>query len=188
MDSIGKTNPDGEEGVKRPEKAVLEVESVERSVSQAAMEEINLDRARSCPGESNGCRSTGMGRQSTTPKNGFPGKKYLEKIRKVFVKFTKFVGPGFLVSVAYIDPGNYATDVQGGASFKYRLLFVVFISNIIAVFLQSLCVKLGTVTGMNLAENCKAHMPWYLNLFFYFFAEAAIIATDIAEVRTSWMS
>jgi metal iron transporter len=55
-------------------------------------------------------------------------------------------------------------------------------SNIIAIFLQSLCAKLGTVTGMNLAENCRKNMPWWLNYILYFFAEAAIIATDIAEV------
>jgi metal iron transporter len=121
--------------------------------------------------------------------------------RKLF-KFAKFVGPGFLVSVAYIDPGtfvafesstwsidayylvgNYATDVAAGASYRYRLLFVVLLSNIFAIFLQSLCIKLGSVTGMNLAENCKAHLPPWLNYVLYFFAEAAIIATDIAEVR-----
>jgi metal iron transporter len=111
-------------------------------------------------------------------------KRILLRVRNFIVKFPKFVGPGFLVSVAYIDPGNYATDVAAGASFRYQLLFVVLLSNLIAVFLQSLCVKLGTVTGMDLAQNCKAHLPWYLNYFFYFFAEAAIIATDIAEVST----
>ncbi|KAF1363086.1 natural resistance-associated macrophage protein [Lizonia empirigonia] len=101
---------------------------------------------------------------------------------EVIRKYLKFVGPGFMVAVAYIDPGNYATDVAAGASFAFKLLFVVLMSNIFAIFLQSLCIKLGSVTGMNLAENCKAHLPPWLNYILYFFAESAIIATDIAEV------
>jgi metal iron transporter len=101
---------------------------------------------------------------------------------KEIVKFSKFVGPGFLVAVAYIDPGNYSTDVAAGATYKFRLLFIVLLSNLFAIFLQSLCVKLGSVTGLNLAENCKAHLPGWLNIVLYLFAEAAIIATDIAEV------
>jgi metal iron transporter len=80
--------------------------------------------------------------------------------------------------------GNYATDVAAGATFRFRLLFMILLSNIFAIFLQSLCIKLGTVTGMNLAENCKAHLPLWLNYVLYVFAEAAIIATDIAEVCT----
>ncbi|KIW02034.1 uncharacterized protein PV09_06537 [Verruconis gallopava] len=103
-------------------------------------------------------------------------------MRRKLVKYTKFIGPGFMVSVAYIDPGNYATDVAAGASFRFRLLFMILLSNIFAIFLQSLCIKLGSVTGMNLAENCKAHLPRWLNLVLYLFAESAIIATDIAEV------
>ena len=124
-------------------------------------------------------------------------------------RYASFVGPGFLVSVAYIDPGkwcchpqdsdrhvlvagmstqadatsgNYATDVAAGASYRFRLLVMILVSNIIAIFLQSLSIRLGSVTGLNLAENCKAHCPRWLNYALYFFAEAAIIATDIAEV------
>lgn len=100
----------------------------------------------------------------------------------VLVKYGKFVGPGFMISVAYIDPGNYSTDVSAGASAKFGLLFVVLMSNVFAIFLQSLCVKLGTVTGLSLAENCRAHLPRWLNIALYILAEAAIIATDIAEV------
>ncbi|KAE9975779.1 hypothetical protein BLS_002413 [Venturia inaequalis] len=110
----------------------------------------------------------------------FSGKTH--KLKKVLIKYSKFIGPGFMVSVAYIDPGNYATDVAAGATFRFRLLFMILVSNIFAIFLQTLCVKLGTVTGLNLAENCKAHLPRWLNYVLYFFAEAAIIATDIAEV------
>ncbi|KAI1129350.1 natural resistance-associated macrophage protein-domain-containing protein [Nemania abortiva] len=98
------------------------------------------------------------------------------------LNFGKFVGPGFLVAVAYIDPGNYSTGISAGASFRFRLLFITLLSNLFAVFLQCLAVKLGTVTGMNLAEACRAFLPRWLNYFLYFLAEAAIIATDIAEV------
>ncbi|KAK0617249.1 natural resistance-associated macrophage protein-domain-containing protein [Immersiella caudata] len=101
---------------------------------------------------------------------------------KGVMTFGKFVGPGFMVAVAYIDPGNYATDVAAGASYQFRLLFVVLLSNIFAIFLQALSIKLGTVSGLNLAEACRAFLPSWLNYILYFMAEAAIIATDIAEV------
>jgi metal iron transporter len=76
--------------------------------------------------------------------------------------------------VAYIDPGNYSTDVAAGASYRFRLLFIVFMSNVFAIFLQSLCIKLGTVTGRNLAEACRAFLPRWLNIFLYLMAEAAV--------------
>ena len=101
---------------------------------------------------------------------------------RTVVKFGTFIGPGFMVSVAYIDPGNYSTDVAAGAATRFRLLFIVLMSNIFAIVLQSLAVRLGTVTGLNLAEHCRAHLPRWLNFFLYFLGEAAIIATDIAEV------
>jgi metal iron transporter len=107
---------------------------------------------------------------------------FFHRAKSVLIKYGKFMGPGFMISVAYIDPGNYATAVAAGATYKFRLLFMVLASNIIAIFLQSLCTKLGTVTGLNLAENCKANFPPWLNYTLYFFAESAIIATDIAEV------
>lgn len=103
-------------------------------------------------------------------------------------KFGRFVGPGFLIAVAYIDPGNYATDVAAGAQFKYVLLFIVLLSNLFAIILQSLCIKLGSVTGLNLAENCREHLPRWLVYILYVFSEAAIIATDIAEVVGSAIS
>ena len=104
------------------------------------------------------------------------------RLGRVLVKFGKFVGPGFMISVAYIDPGNYSTDVAAGASTRFRLLFIIFMSNVFAILLQSLAVRLGTVTGLNLAENCRAHLPRWLNIILYIMGEAAIIATDIAEV------
>ncbi|EAW10539.1 NRAMP family metal ion transporter [Aspergillus clavatus NRRL 1] len=98
------------------------------------------------------------------------------------IKFARFVGPGFLIAVAYIDPGNYATDVAAGAEFRYALLFIVLLSNLFAIFLQSLCIKLGSVTGLNLAENCREHLPKWVVIILYILSEAAIVATDIAEV------
>ncbi|THV43674.1 hypothetical protein BGAL_1180g00010 [Botrytis galanthina] len=103
-------------------------------------------------------------------------------MKQVMVKFAKFVGPGFMVAVAYIDPGNYATDVAAGATYRFKLLFIVLMSNIFAIFLQSLCIKLGTVSGLNLAEACRAFLPRWMNYALYILAEGAIIATDIAEV------
>ncbi|KAH6885423.1 metal ion transporter metal ion transporter [Thelonectria olida] len=105
-----------------------------------------------------------------------------ERVKIGVAKYGSFVGPGFMIAVAYIDPGNYSTDVAAGASYQFRLLFVVLLSNLFAILLQSLCIKLGTVTGLNLAEACRAFLPRWLNIVLYLFAEAAIIATDIAEV------
>ena len=104
---------------------------------------------------------------------------------RVLSKFGKFLGPGFMVSVAYIDPGNYSTDVAAGVVTKFKLLFIVMMSSIFAIVFQSLAVRLGTVTGLNLAEHCKAHFPGWLNIVLYILGECAIIATDIAEVSFS---
>ncbi len=109
----------------------------------------------------------------------------LRRLGGILVKFGKFIGPGFMISVAYIDPGNYSTDVAAGASTRFKLLFIVLMSNVFAILLQSLAVRLGTVTGLNLAENCRAHLPRWLNIILYILGEAAIIATDIAEVSVS---
>ncbi|KAI1777077.1 natural resistance-associated macrophage protein [Hypoxylon cercidicola] len=109
-------------------------------------------------------------------------KSRLQEIKHTIFTFGKFVGPGFLVAVAYIDPGNYSTDISAGAENQFRLLFIILMSNLFAIFLQCLSIKLGTVTGLNLAEACRAYLPRWLNYFLYVMAEAAIIATDIAEV------
>ena len=116
----------------------------------------------------------------------FPGNgkvpELLHKAWAVASKFMRFIGPGFIIAVAYIDPGNYSTDVAAGAGMRFKLLFIVLMSNVFAIVLQSLAVRLGTVTGMNLAEHCRAHLPRWLNFVLYILGEAAIIATDIAEV------
>ncbi|OBT74520.1 hypothetical protein VF21_06951 [Pseudogymnoascus sp. 05NY08] len=109
-------------------------------------------------------------------------KRFYKRAGRMFMKYASFIGPGFMISVAYIDPGNYSTAVAAGASYEFRLLFIVLLANIIAIFLQSLCIKLGTVSGMDLAQMCREHLPWWLNIFLYVLAEGAIIATDIAEV------
>ncbi|EEB05983.1 nramp family manganese ion transporter [Schizosaccharomyces japonicus yFS275] len=97
-------------------------------------------------------------------------------------EYCRFVGPGFLIAVAYIDPGNYSTDIDAGSKFQYKLLFVILLSNFLAVYLQSLCCRLGSVSGYDLARNCREHFPKYLCWTFYLLAEIAIIATDMAEV------
>ncbi|MCJ1463212.1 hypothetical protein MMC07_001817 [Pseudocyphellaria aurata] len=118
----------------------------------------------------------------TLPSSRNTGWGYLQHVGRVLKKFGKFIGPGFMVSVAYIDPGNYSTDVAAGASTRFKLLFIVLMSNVFAILLQSLAVRLGTVTGLNLAEHCRAHLPRWLNFILYLLGEGAIIATDIAEV------
>ena len=107
---------------------------------------------------------------------------FMRRSGRILLKFSKFIGPGFMVSVAYIDPGNYSTDVAAGASDRFRLLFVVLLSNMFAIILQVLAVRLGTITGLNLAEHCRLFLPKWLNISLYILAETAIIATDIAEV------
>ncbi|KAK9238699.1 natural resistance-associated macrophage protein-domain-containing protein [Lipomyces kononenkoae] len=104
------------------------------------------------------------------------------KAKAMFMKYLGFIGPGFMIAVAYIDPGNYSTDVAAGAMFRFDLLFVVMLSNIFAIFLQALCAKLGSVTGLDLAQMCRAHFPRWLCIVLYILAETAIIATDLAEV------
>ncbi|KAG5971142.1 hypothetical protein E4U58_000241 [Claviceps cyperi] len=110
------------------------------------------------------------------------GKTTLERMKHACWTFGQFVGPGFMISVAYIDPGNYSTDIAAGASYQYRLLFIVLLSNLFAILLQSLAIQLGTITGLDLASACRAFLPRWLNYVLYALAEVAIIATDMAEV------
>ncbi|KAK3905149.1 natural resistance-associated macrophage protein-domain-containing protein [Staphylotrichum tortipilum] len=104
------------------------------------------------------------------------------RLKKILLNYAHFIGPGFMISVAYIDPGNYATDIAAGASYRFKLLFIILLSNIFAILLQSLAIKLGTVTGLDLSSACRAFLPRWLNYVLYGLAEIAIIATDIAEV------
>ncbi len=93
-----------------------------------------------------------------------------------------FVGPGYLVSVGYMDPGNWATSIAGGAQFGYTLLVIALMSNIMAIILQSLCARLAIATGRDLAQACRDAYPKQVAWVLWLFAETAIIATDIAEV------
>uniref|UniRef100_A0A0L0NRF7 Metal ion transporter n=1 Tax=Candidozyma auris TaxID=498019 RepID=A0A0L0NRF7_CANAR len=105
-----------------------------------------------------------------------------EKFKSIAKKYASFIGPGIMISVAYMDPGNYSTGVVAGANNRFSLLFFVLVSNFMANFLQSLCIKLGTVTGYDLARCCREYLPKKLNYVLWFLAECAIIATDVAEV------
>jgi manganese transport protein len=93
-----------------------------------------------------------------------------------------FVGPGYMVSVGYMDPGNWATDLAGGSRFGYTLLSVILLSNLMAILLQSLAARLGIVTDRDLAQACRASYPPAVNLLLWLACEAAIIACDLAEV------
>src|SRR5436305_1488772 len=97
-------------------------------------------------------------------------------------KLVAFSGPGFLVAVGYMDPGNWATDLAGGAKFGYALLFVVMLSNLMAIVLQHLCIKLGVATGRDLAQACRDHYSTPTVWFLWILCEIAIAACDLAEV------
>jgi manganese transport protein len=97
-------------------------------------------------------------------------------------KLIAFSGPGFLVAVGYMDPGNWATDLAGGAKFGYSLLAVIMISNFMAILLQHLCIKLGVATGRDLAQACRDHYPTPVVWFLWILCELAIAACDLAEV------
>ncbi|WP_051624299.1 Nramp family divalent metal transporter [Clostridium akagii] len=93
----------------------------------------------------------------------------------------KFIGPAFIVSVAYIDPGNFATNISGGSKFNYSLLWVILWSNLMAIFLQIMSAKLGIATGHNLPEMCAKVFPKSANWLFWIIAELGAMATDLAE-------
>jgi len=97
-------------------------------------------------------------------------------------KIAAYAGPGFLVSVGYMDPGNWATDLAGGAKYGYTLLSVILISNLMAILLQHLCVKLGVVTGRDLAQACRDSYSRPTVWALWLLCEAAIAACDLAEV------
>ncbi len=102
-----------------------------------------------------------------------------------FRKILAFAGPGYLVAVGYMDPGNWATDIGGGSKFGYTLLSVVLISNMLAMFLQALSAKLGIVTGRDLAQACRDHYSRRVSIFLWVACELAIAACDLAEVLGS---
>lgn len=103
-------------------------------------------------------------------------------------KLLAFLGPGLLVAVGYMDPGNWITSMQGGAQFGYTLLFVILISSLAAMLLQSMTVRLGIATGRDLAQMTRHFLSKPIAIIFWIIAELAIIATDIAEVIGSAIS
>src|SRR5215470_16083450 len=92
-----------------------------------------------------------------------------------------YFGPAFVASIAYIDPGNFATNFDGGARFGYRLLWVLLWSNAMAILIQYLAAKLGIATGRTLPQNCRKHFSRPMTLFLWVAAEVSAIATDMAE-------
>ncbi|MBS1715170.1 MAG: Nramp family divalent metal transporter [Armatimonadetes bacterium] len=130
-----------------------------------------------------------LGFESTANKgNGF--RSLPEVFRSVAVpkngswlrRFLAFAGPGFLVSVGYMDPGNWGTDLKGGSLFGYALLWVIFVSNIAAQFLQILCARMGLVTGKDLAMACRDYYKKPAAMALWLLCEIAIVACDLAEV------
>jgi manganese transport protein len=99
-----------------------------------------------------------------------------------FRKLLAFAGPGFLVAVGYMDPGNWATDLAGGSKYNFTLLSVIMISNFMAIVLQALAVKLGVASGRDLAQACRDHYSAPISLALWFICELAIAACDLAEV------
>ncbi|OFY62350.1 MAG: iron/manganese transporter [Bacteroidetes bacterium RIFCSPLOWO2_02_FULL_36_8] len=118
-------------------------------------------------------------------------KKSLEEVHSTVATANKkgfwrtllaFLGPAYLVSVGYMDPGNWATDIAGGSKFGYTLIWVLLMSNLMALLLQSLSARLGLVQGRDLAQASQEKYPFFINFFLYILAEIAIIATDLAEI------
>ncbi|MDB5411731.1 MAG: mntH [Rubritepida sp.] len=99
-------------------------------------------------------------------------------LRKLFA----FLGPGYLVAVGYMDPGNWATSLAGGSAFGYTLLSVALLSSLMAILLQALCVRIGVATGRDLAQLCRERFPRPVGYALWFLAEIAICATDLAEL------
>jgi manganese transport protein len=106
----------------------------------------------------------------------------MESAKKGFFRrLLPFMGPAFVASVAYIDPGNYATNIQAGAELGYALLWVIFASNLVAILVQANAAKLGIATGMNLAQHCRARYPKWASWALWAMMEVVAMATDLAE-------
>jgi manganese transport protein len=105
----------------------------------------------------------------------------IEQRKKGLRALLPFLGPAFIASIAYIDPGNYATNIQSGSEFGYKLLWVVVLANLMAMLIQNMSAKLGIATGKNLPEVCREYCPKWLSYIMWGFSEVAAMATDIAE-------
>lgn len=109
----------------------------------------------------------------------------IPEVKSSWRKLLAYAGPGYLVSVGYMDPGNWATDIAGGSKFGYALLSVILLSNLMAILLQSLCVRLGVATGRDLAQMCREQFSPRVNLALWVLCEIAIAACDLAELLGS---
>ncbi|MEJ2422470.1 MAG: Nramp family divalent metal transporter [Acidobacteriota bacterium] len=128
-----------------------------------------------------------MGRRGSEKKQGHSlseahGSVAVPYQRHLIRRILAVAGPAYLVSVGYMDPGNWATDLAAGAQFNYALIWVLLMSNLMAVLLQSLAARLGVVRGLDLAQACRAEYPSGVNFSLYILCEIAITATDLAEV------
>ena len=106
----------------------------------------------------------------------------IRKQKKFWLRLFLFTGPAFMVSVGYMDPGNWATDLAGGAQFGYKLIWVILLANLMAILFQTLSARLGIVSGRDLAQACRDHYPKKINFILWILTEISIAATDLAEV------
>src|SRR2546430_3575804 len=104
-----------------------------------------------------------------------------EALHRTRFRILPFLGPAFIACVAYIDPGNFATNVAGGSKFGYRLVWVIVAANLLAMLIQTLSAKLGIATGRNLPEVCRDRLPRRASLLLWLQPEAIAMATDLAE-------
>src|SRR6266851_3073151 len=122
-----------------------------------------------------------LGQATLTDRAILAGSEALAGRRRGLRSLLPFAGPAVIASVAYMDPGNFATNIQAGAKYNYNLLWVVVVANIIAMLFQALSAKLGIVTGRNLAELCREQFPRPVVLAMWVVSEIAAMATDLAE-------
>jgi manganese transport protein len=120
-------------------------------------------------------------KESLTERSVSVGRQVLAGQRGGMRGYLAFVGPAVIVSIAYMDPGNFATNIQAGAKYGYGLLWVVLLANLIAMLFQALSAKLGIVTGRNLAEMCREQFPQPVVWAMWVISEVAAMATDLAE-------
>src|ERR1700681_3249591 len=118
---------------------------------------------------------------SLSERSVFAARRALTGGRRGIRGYLAFVGPAVVASIAYIDPGNFATNIQAGAKYGYGLLWVVLLANLIAMLFQALSAKLGIVTGRNLAEMCRDQFPRPVVWAMWIVSEVAAMATDLAE-------
>jgi len=124
---------------------------------------------------------TAVPRGSLTERTVAAARQVLAGQRGGWRAYAVFAGPAIIASIAYVDPGNFATNIQAGAKYGYGLLWVVLLANLIAMLFQALSAKLGIVTGRNLAEMCRDHFPRPLVWAMWIVSEIAAMATDLAE-------